>query len=521
MGILVAMQLVLVFFAQKTALINMDGIFSYTLSNNPYNYVFVDDIYKEFPENNGWIDAHILKENYAVEKYDRFNYAAVYYHQRCDVHPPLYYFAVHTVSSLFPGTYSNMYTMSINLFALFLADIIMISLFKLLYGGGGYGIVPMFFLMSMGTMRFLFTWARMYMLLFVFCAWYLYIHARLLKFHWRRADLLQMAACIVLGTLTHYYFYVYAGMLTLLVLFDLIWRRQRRELLRYLYFGIVGILTSWIVYPWVLFHIFLNEQNKHTHIDGWSLEKGKEYASFLIKVLLDGREWGVALLTAVWIAGALLLKRAGEKENGAEEWKFVFRRMTMGSGLAYSLIIYTLDGSTRYYFTAFYMAFIVWASMVLIDLCARIPVSGEKRAVRIAMAVFGVWMICSGTVMGQYLSEAREVAHCMYKGLPLTDEFRQTPEMYRNYNCLYIEEKQDNLFHNYWFDFGEYRQFKKMSLEEFAHHGIRREELCGCEEGGEGIVVYAPKDCELDEQDYRRIAGDDSYYVYEYVGGDF
>lgn len=519
MIVLVAAQLALVFFTQKTVVINVDGIFSYTLSNNPYNYVFIDDVYEDFPNNNGWIDAHILKENYVVEKYDRFNYAAVYYHQMYDVHPPLYYFAVHTVSSLFPGIYSNMYTMSVNLFALFLADIIMISLFRLLYDSGGYGIVPLLFLMSMGVMRFLLTWARMYMLLFAFCAWYLYIHARLLKFQWRKTDLLQMTACIFLGTLTHYYFYVYAGMLTLLTIFCLICRRKVHELLRYLYSGIIGILVSWIFYPWVLFHIFINDQNKHSNIGAWSLEKVKEYAAFLGKELLNGRKWGWVFLAVIWIAGVFLRKRAEEKEGGTERWQLVFRGMVIGSGLLYSAVIYTLDGDNLYYMTALYMAFIVWVSMVLIDLSARIPVPGRKSAVRIGAAVFGVWLICSGGVVGRYLSDAREVAACMHNGLPLTDVFRQTPGIYQNYNCLYIEEKQDNLFHNYWFDFGEYRQFKKISLEEFALHGIRQEDLSGCEAGGEGLVVYAPKECELDGRRYRRIAEDADYYIYEYVGG--
>lgn len=46
----------------------------------------------------------------------------------------------------------------------------------------------------------------MYMMLFLFCLWYLYIHARLIKYQWRRTDFIQLALCIFFGTLTHYYF---------------------------------------------------------------------------------------------------------------------------------------------------------------------------------------------------------------------------------------------------------------------------------------------------------------------------
>lgn len=206
-----------------------------------------------------------------------------------------------------------MYALSVNLFALFFTDIVMIRLFRMLYGSGGYGLVPMVFLISMETMRFLFTWARMYMLLFLFCTWYLYIHARLLQRNWQKADLFQMAVCIFLGTLTHYYFYVYAGVLTILAVTFLIWHRRVRELLRYIYFGIVGIMVSWIFYPWALFHVFVNEQNKHAVLERWSLERGKAYMVFLRDALLDDRDWGWVIMLLFCCAGIFLRRRIMEK----------------------------------------------------------------------------------------------------------------------------------------------------------------------------------------------------------------
>lgn len=412
-----------------------------------------------------------------------------------------------------------MYALSVNLFALFFTDIVMIRLFRMLYGSGGYGLVPMVFLISMETMRFLFTWARMYMLLFLFCTWYLYIHARLLQRNWQKADLFQMAVCIFLGTLTHYYFYVYAGVLTILAVTFLIWHRRVRELLRYIYFGIVGIMVSWIFYPWALFHVFVNEQNKHAVLERWSLERGKAYMVFLRDALLDDRAWGWVIMLLFCCAGIFLRRRIMEKGTEKKGWRQVFRRMVVGSGLMYSLIIYTLDGDNLYYMTPLYMAFIVWAAMLVLDLSMQIRIPVEKSIVKIGMAVIGVWMVCSGSVVGRYLINAEKVVSCMNENLPLADDFRQTPERFHNYNCLYIEKKRDNLFHNYWFEFGQYRLFKKISLEQFNLQGVRREDLYGCEQGGDGIIVYAPGECEMDEKEYRWIAGDASYHIYEYVGG--
>ena len=45
----------------------------------------------------------------------RFNYASVYYNQTQDVHPPLFYFLLHTVCSLFPGSFTKWTGLGMNL----------------------------------------------------------------------------------------------------------------------------------------------------------------------------------------------------------------------------------------------------------------------------------------------------------------------------------------------------------------------------------------------------------------------
>ena len=53
--------------------------------------------------------------DYLEAKDNRFNYASVYYNQIQDVHPPLFYFLVHTVSSIFNNTFSKYIIFFINL----------------------------------------------------------------------------------------------------------------------------------------------------------------------------------------------------------------------------------------------------------------------------------------------------------------------------------------------------------------------------------------------------------------------
>ncbi|MCX4341014.1 MAG: hypothetical protein OSJ72_15390 [Lachnospiraceae bacterium] len=527
--ICVVVQLVLVFCTQKPVIVNMDGIFSYTLANSPYDYLFLDGKYSEFPNDNGWIDAHILKEHYVTEDYDRFEYAAVYSHQRYDVHPPLYYMVVHTFSSLAPGTYSNLYTMLVNLLSLFLADIVLLKLFQRLYSFYGCAIVPLILIISMETMRFLLTWARMYMLLFFFCVWYLLIHVGFVLHEQKKTDYVQMVLCIFLGTLTHYYFYVFAAAVTLFTMADMMRTGRVRELLRYLYFGIMGLTASWIVYPWVWFHIFENSQNKHTDIGGWSVEKVMECATFLRDRLLGEGTWKWAILLFFWCVELFVRKKRKGEADKKERSRLHFRRLLFFSGLLYYVTIYTLDGGVIHYHTALYAAFIVWVSMLLLDTISQIGILlalpclklWNHHAVRIGAALVGVWILFSGAGIHRYLGGAERVLNAVWQNEPLVSDFWRAPDFFPNHNCLYVEIESDPFFHNFLFSFGEYRLFKKISVEEFERHGIGEEELSGGGLAGEGLVVYLPKKYELNEDDYRLFAEDGDYRIYEYVGGMF
>ncbi|MDE5598323.1 MAG: hypothetical protein K2J04_10875 [Lachnospiraceae bacterium] len=518
--ILIVVQLALVFLMQMRTIVNSDGIFSYTLANNPYAYVFIDGMYNEFPQNNGWLSAHILRENYVVEEYDRFNYEGVYHHQRYDVHPPLYYFLVHTISSFFVGQYSVFHTLAINLVALLIIDILLVQLFQELYGKKGYGLVPFVLLSSLDVMLFLFTWSRMYMLLFMFCFWYLLIHWKLIKNRecWKKTYLVQMVLCIFLGTMTHYYFYVYAACLTLFAMFFFIYEKRKYAVLNYIYAGVVGIMASWIAFPWVVAHIFGNAQGKHADITPWSLEKVGSYVEFCNEQLFNGRMWIAILILA------LLCLEGGQRQNSGNVGKEIslsdkriFKVMVFGSGIFYSLIIYTLDGGTQYYSTPFYMTFIIWFSMILIDLISKKKFFLRKDISIIVMAVICVVVITSASVGQRCIANAIEVVNAAMNHTSLKSSFYRVSEDYSQYDCIFIEQEQNGLLQNLWFEFGEYDEFKKIAVADFNQCGIDKSILKGRKTKEGGILVYAPVSCVLYEEHYRLIAEGSTYHIYEII----
>lgn len=494
----------LTFWLQTHAQIGGDGIFTYTLANNPYSFEYIDYTYKRLPQNNGWISAHILRESYIVEDYDKFNYSSVYFHQRIDNHPLLYYTLVHTVCSIFANSYSNLYTMIINLFFLCAVDILIIRLFWKLYGKAGYAVVPFAFLFLMVVMQELYVLPRMYMALAFFCFWYLYMHWNFISNEeWKKSDLVKMTICVFLGTQTHYYFYVYAFSLTVFTIVYLLFKHRKNNLFWYVYSGIIGIAASWILFPWIIWHIFLNQMSKHTEIMPWSLKKFNEYVQFLNDKLFNGRGMiAIGIVAVLCICVVLLKKTAKPKTSNLVR----FHVMVFGSGFIYSLIIFTLDDAIWYYMTPLFLTFILWFSMILLGLIERIVPQKRKEALTSGIAVICIIIMLS-------ISAVIDWAQPYLKEYNIVVNFRNTAQEYQQYDCIFIEQYQNNLFQGYWFEFGDYDEFKKIPLTDFQQKGITKEDLMGRKDDS-GLIVYAPMEY-VNGKEYKLLASRGSYGVYE------
>ncbi len=85
-----------------------DDEFSYGLSNGNRSDRFVSALIAEepVPIYNEWLDGDTYWGYVTVGETERFDYANVYENQVNDVHPPLYYFVLHTICSFFPDTFS-------------------------------------------------------------------------------------------------------------------------------------------------------------------------------------------------------------------------------------------------------------------------------------------------------------------------------------------------------------------------------------------------------------------------------
>lgn len=191
--------------------------------------------------------------------------------------------------------------------------------------------------------------------------------------------------------------------------------------------------------------------------------------------------------------------------------------MVFGSGIFYSLIIYTLDGGTQYYSTPFYMTFIIWFSMILIDLTSKNKFLLKKDISVIVMALICVVVITSASVGQRCIANAIEVVNAAMNHTSLKSSFYRVSEDYSQYDCIFIEQEQNGLLQNLWFEFGEYDEFKKIAVADFNQYGIDKSTLKGRKTEEGGILVYAPESCVLDKEHYRLIAEGSAYHIYEII----
>ena len=488
--IAVFLQLSFFFFLQlHISRVGGDGIFTYTLANNPYAYEYIDPEFKYFPNHNGWIDASVLKESYVVQDYDKFNFSAVYFHQRIDNHPLLYYSMVHFFSSLGSGEWSTIYTMVVNLFFVIASDIMLILLFSRIFGEKTYAIVPIIALCLLVTIQQLAVLPRMYMALAFFVLWFIYInYCFQIERTINKSLVIQMILCVLGGTQTHYYFYVYAFFVSVIAIAFFAINRVFYKLVRYVYAGIVGISVSLILFPWVIWHILFNQMQKHTQINPWNMTKITKYICFINDKLFNGRGINAILIFTVLSILAIIVSRRYEncleiKKVFSYNRLFVFELILVN--IFFSLTIFTLDEDVWYYHTPIYIPTVIIVSILLIVLINRTTLRLNSETATIAISSVLIVAIFS-------ISSTVNYTKSLLSNDIQNQSILQITAMYKGADCIFVEEAGDGLFSGMYLDLGEYDELKKISIDDYKADGLTYQIIDG-RETNDDIVIVVPR----------------------------
>ena len=188
---------------------------------------------------------------------DVLNYFSVYYNQARDVHPPLFYFLVHFVSTIFYGQFSKYIIFTINLVffvgTLWIIKKIMEKLniekmaipTMILYGA------------SMGCISTV-MFQRMYMMLTFFSVLYLYLTIKFVQEDFKIEKKYPWIFTILFGFLTQYYFCIYIVFVFLLVSAYLFTKKEYQKLGRYFLVHVIAAVIGILFYPASIYHIFFS-----------------------------------------------------------------------------------------------------------------------------------------------------------------------------------------------------------------------------------------------------------------------
>ncbi len=228
-----------------------DEIYSHGLSNSEFHYNIYD-------ENDGirWNTDEDI-DAYMTAAYDsRFDYVGVYKNQIEDVHPPLFYIVMHTISSFMPGVYSPLTVILPNIiFALATAVFLYLIAMRLTKNTviSIFGVA--FFLFSAICINIV-IYMRMYAMLMFFTTAVIYITLCIIDDEFSNKLKSGLFITVLLGAYTQYYFLIFMFG-TALCTCVLIWKNREKRLS---YLKILGItaFAYIVIWPFVFKHLFFS-----------------------------------------------------------------------------------------------------------------------------------------------------------------------------------------------------------------------------------------------------------------------
>ena len=216
--IIIIQSTLLIFHMYKKADLYVDEIYTFTLANSNNGMYFPPSIFKTSPVpdiTNKWIDGKIFNNYLSATQDNKFNYSKVYDNQLDDTHPPLYYYLIHTICSLFSNTFSKWYGLGLNLVLFIIAQLLLYKVSKKILNSNKYAlftcVIYGFSCASIDNFTYISTntlLTLLYLLSFNYFIRNLDKRITIPKF-------IELFTIILIGGLTHYLFILYITLLTL------------------------------------------------------------------------------------------------------------------------------------------------------------------------------------------------------------------------------------------------------------------------------------------------------------------
>lgn len=311
-----------------------------------YSYYSTNKTAGLFVNDREWVENDSFRNDFVVLEGEQFRYGIVKQMQSWDVHPPLYYYILHTVCSFFPGVFSKWTGIAVNMAAFVLCYFLLAYLvYQSITGLRGIFLscaVCLFWGFSAAVISGV-LFIRMYQWLTLFILLCACLHVKAIK----KQDygirfLIPLALTVFSGFMTQYYYIIFHFFMGVGMCLLFIKGKRMKELFSYAFSCGAGFLAAVCYYPASLSHIFRGYRGTEAVSEFSNAENTVDrlkffYGLFDKYVVNEGLYIWLLFICLLGITAAWRIKKkpelkSGKKYEGERETKQVMGLLLFACG---------------------------------------------------------------------------------------------------------------------------------------------------------------------------------------------
>lgn len=488
----------------------VDEIYSYGLANETG---LIDEIEMSIEYGETYTPGVSAYLDYVgVQKGERFDYSSVWRNQAIDVHPPLYYAVLHTICSLFAGTFSKWYAGFINIVFALLVLFVLRKLIRLLTDDKYVlAILSGTFVFMTGILRMA-VYFRMYFMAMLWVTLLTYLFVRQVDKPQTIKDFyLPVYLVTVAGALTHYYVIIFAVLISCVYGVYLLWSKRGKETLFFCMTMVLAGGTSLAVFPAMIEHIFRGYRGRETienlsgNADYWEDLKG---FFDLVDRHMFGKMLGFIIIGLVVTAVIRCFGNHLSDTDGTDGKDHILFGFDRTSIIRYALIFipclsYFMVVSRVTPGLVERFVFPIYAVLFAGILCMSYTVlkSFFRRKAFLAVSI-----IMTAMLIGR--SYAYSDWQYLYRD---TGAFLRNIKAHAGYDCVCVFEGSPWQLYMEFAEYSEYKSITFITLEELEKRGIDQWA------SPDGVIISFIEVADHGER-VQQLAGDNGYMQLEYLG---
>ncbi len=333
--ILIILQLLVsIYVGTKKEYYHMDEAYSYGLMN--YDKLSITDN-EDFL--NKWHNKEYYIDYFALNSDEVSDWGAVYENQKNDVHPPLYYLLLRISSMFTIDSFSKWTGIGLNIVILLASSVLIYLICNKIFKSNIWAlIVTTINALSFSTLENT-IYIRMYALSTFNILLFTYMTLRVYeKKELNVKDMILTGLVLILGGLTHYYFFIYVVGIYLCLLYKSIREKNYKFIIKYTLMAAVSAGIYLLIFPYSISHIFFGYRGAGS-ASGTSileiLESIKVYFCIVNKNIFNYN----ILFYLLLIVGIFIISKIIKKNNNEEKQKASIVNYILIGTLLYFVLI--------------------------------------------------------------------------------------------------------------------------------------------------------------------------------------